>query len=461
MAALASRLVPSWARRPRPTARLRLTLFYSGLFLLSGAALLAITYLLVSQTATGTITYDSARHTYTYVGPGVVVTSSGGHKPIPGTRPLRENTRLTHGQSLAVAEQLRALALRQHADELHQLLVYSGIALAVMAFISVVLGWVVAGRVLRPLQTINDAARRISASNLHQRLALDGPNDEFKELGATLNDLLGRLDASFESQRRFVANASHELRTPLTVERTLLQVALADPNPSVEDLRGVCEKLLASGVDQERLIEALLTLASSERGLEDQEPFDLATVVRHALAPGSLERARCRGLHLDTTLDVAPTLGDARLAQRLVSNLLDNAILHNYDHGVIDVRTGTRAGRPFVSVASTGPLIPETELGRLVEPFQQLVNQRTGHRNGHGLGLGLAIVAAIAAAHHADLSIRPRQAGGLDVEVRFVSLNGGTPSNQIKTPGTSATAQELNSEDSAGTRVLGTPASSP
>jgi signal transduction histidine kinase len=286
---------------------------------------------------------------------------------------------------------------------------------------------------------LTDAAWRISASTLHERLALDGPDDEFKELGATLNDLLGRLDASFESQRRFVANASHELRTPLTVERTLLQVALADPEASVEDLRCVCEKLLASGADQERLIEALLTLASSERGLEHDEPFDLATVVRQSLGHASLDGARRRGLHVDTSIAPAPTLGDARLAQRLVSNLLANAIHHNHDHGHIVVRTGTRVGRSFVSVSNSGPLIPETELGRLLEPFQQLGVQRTRHRTGHGLGL--AIVAAIAAAHHADLSLRSRPGGGLDVEVLFVPETDRAPGFHKGIPATSAIAR--------------------
>ena len=267
------------------------------------------------------------------------------------------------------------------------------------------------------MRTINAAARRISASNLHQRLALDGPDDEFKELGATLDDLLERLDASFESQRRFVANASHELRTPVTVERTLLQVALSDPDLTLESLRAVCEKLLASGAHQEQLIDALLTLASSERGLEEREPFDLAETVRQSLSQDVLDRARGRGLRVHTDLATAPTVGDPQLVRRLVSNLLDNAIRHNSESGQIDVTTGSYAGRPFLSVANTGPIIPDAEIGRLLEPFQQIGSQRTGHRTGHGLGL--PIVAAIATAHHADLTVRPRAKGGLTVEVAF------------------------------------------
>jgi signal transduction histidine kinase len=224
------------------------------------------------------------------------------------------------------------------------------------------------------------------------------------------------------------------------VERTLLQVALADPDTTLDTLRGVCEKLLASGAHQERLIDALLTLASSERGLDEQEPFDLAEIARQTLTQDALDRAGRRGLQIHTNITPAPTVGDPQLAQRLVSNLFDNAIRHNHDNGQIVVTTGTRAGRPFLSVANTGPIIPEAEIDRLLEPFQQLGSQRTGHRNGHGLGL--AIVAAIAAAHHAKLIVRPLPDGGLDVEVRFLPLTDRTPSNQSGSPVSSANGRQ-------------------
>jgi signal transduction histidine kinase len=198
-------------------------------------------------------------------------------------------------------------------------------------------------------------------------------------------------------------------------------VALADPGLTLDTLRDVSEKLLTSGADQERLIDALLTLASSEGGLEESEPFDLAETVRHVLAKGTLDRARNKGLRVETTTAPAPTVGDPRLVQRLVSNLLDNAICHNVPHGHVFVAAGTRAGRPFVSVTNTGPVIPQTEISRLLEPFQQLGHQRTGHRNGHGLGL--AIVVAIARAHRAELSVQQRLEGGLTVEVAFNELD--------------------------------------
>jgi signal transduction histidine kinase len=441
MTSLAARITPARLRRPRPTARLRLTLFYSGLFVLSAACLLAIPYLLIRNTSSGTITYNAADHSYTWVGPDGV----GNGKFAPSRAPGTPEIRFTGQQSRAVVEQLRALAATQHASELHQLLAYSAIALAAMAAVSVLLGWLVAGRVLRPVRTINATARSISAHNLHQRLDLGGPDDEFKELGATLDELLERLDTSFESQRRFVANASHELRTPLTFERTLLQVTLADPGLSLETLRGVCEKLLASGARQEQLIDALLTLASSERGLEEQEPFDLAEITGQVLAHGALDRAGRRGLRVAANLAPARTAGDAQLAGRLVSNVLDNATRHNHDNGHIVVTTGTRAGRPYLSVTNTGPVIPETEIGRLLEPFQQLGGQRTGHRQGHGLGL--AIVAAVATTHHAKLTLRPLPQGGLDVEICFPAQEEGQVSAirvyrrpSTTCPGASATA---------------------
>ena len=206
-----------------------------------------------------------------------------------------------------------------------------------------VLGWFAAGRVLRPVREITATARTISAGNLHERLARKGPNDEFKQLGDTLDDLLGRLEASFEAQRRFVANASHELRTPLTLERTLLQVALADPNATERTLRAACEELLASQADQERLLEALLTLASSERGLERREPVDLPALVEAALRQLDPKLDR-RGLATEIALDPATTTGDPALIGRLIANLIDNAIDHNVDGGQVEIRTETLDG---------------------------------------------------------------------------------------------------------------------
>lgn len=267
---------------------------------------------------------------------------------------------------------------------------------------------------------MNTAAQEISATNLHQRLGLDGPQDELTELGRTLDDLFGRLEASFESQRHFVANASHELRTPLAGQRTLLQVALADPGASTEDLRAACEEALQLGEQQERLIDSLLTLATSERGVEQREPFDLGKLAETVLL-GRRQEAERRGIHIDAALDRAPAVGDPRLVESLVANLLDNALRHNMTGGKIEITTTSVEGAGSMAVSNTGPAVPPDEVERLFQPFQQIGSERVRHAGGHGLGL--AIVRAIAQAHGAKITARARPDGGLDVEVTLSSPN--------------------------------------
>ncbi len=257
----------------------------------------------------------------------------------------------------------------------------------------------------------------ISAGSLHQRLAIAGPDDEFKQLGDTLDALLARLEASFESQRRFVANASHELRTPMTVERALLQVALADPNASAEKLRATCEEVLAAGAEQERLLEALLTLASSERGLDRREHLDLAVSAGHALLAAEPARGR-RSLELATELAPAPATGDPALVERLVANLIDNAVHHTDVGGRVEIRTGIEAGRALLAVKNTGAVIAPSEMERLVEPFRRRGGGRAAATDGHH-GLGLSIVRAIAVAHGATLDLQAPPEGGMSVAVRF------------------------------------------
>jgi signal transduction histidine kinase len=298
-----------------------------------------------------------------------------------------------------------------------QALLWSGVALAIMAVASVVLGWIMAGRVLRPVRTMSAAARRISAGNLHERLAVAGPDDEFTELGQTFDDLLGRLEAAFESQRHFVANASHELRTPVTVERAILQVALANPGATAETLRSACEQALASGEQQERLIEALLTLASSERGLGRWEAFDLAAVTGEVLT-ARRQVADRGGVRIQARLTPAPALGDPSLAQSLVANLVDNALRYNSAGGWVQVLTGNGPRGATITVANSGPAVPAEEVARLFRPFQRLQRGRTQHAAGHGLGL--AIVQAIANAHGARIDARPIAGGGLGISVFFV-----------------------------------------
>lgn len=292
----------------------------------------------------------------------------------------------------------------------------SAVSLAVTAVLALVSGWVIAGRLLRPLRTITATARAISASSLHHRLRLGGRSDELRELGETLDDLFARLEAAFESQRRFVASASHELRTPLTAERTVLQVALADPQASVATLRSACEQVLALGRQQELLIGALLTLASSERGIGHREPFDLAGLAATAIADRR-DEAIAGGIEISADLRPATASGDPALAACLIANLLDNAIRHNVSGGRAAVTTHAAGGHAVISVTNTGAVVPPGEVDRLFEPFQQLGGDHI--RRGGGHGLGLAIVAAIARAHGAPVTARARPRGGLAVSVSF------------------------------------------
>ncbi len=282
-------------------------------------------------------------------------------------------------------------------------------------------GWLLAGRVLRPLRAINSSARAISASNLHQRLDLGGAHDEFTELGSTLDDLFGRLEASFDAQRRFVANASHELRTPLAAGRTLLQVALADPAANPDTLRSACQEALALGERQERLIDRLLTLATSERGIEEWRPLDLGGLAARVAMRSQPEAGR-RGIDISTDLKAAPATGDPSLAESLIANLVDNALRYNQpasgtEHGAIEIATAVAGRRAILKVSNTGRSIPADEVDGLFQPFRRLGTDRTDHSGGHGLGL--AIVAAIAAAHNATIKAAARADGGLDIELSF------------------------------------------
>jgi signal transduction histidine kinase len=398
---------------PRRTVRLRLALIYGGLFFVAGVVLLTVTYALVHH-STGNI--------------GIVRRPNGGFvvqiRVPPGesrfpTPPPASWEHVAVGGKPpypAPAEVFGKLFDQQRAVVLHQLVLESGVALGVLLLLSIFLGWLMAGRVLRPLRTMTGTVQTISASNLHERLGMSGPNDEIKELGDTFDRLLGRLEASFEAQRQFVANASHELRTPLARQRTLVEVALGDPQPTVESLQATNQRILVAGEQQERLIEALLTLAQGERGPDRDEPFDLAALTEDVLESRRPEAQR-RGLRVESTLQPAAIVGDPGLVERLVANLVDNALEHNVAGGSVWVTTRGREGRAELSVANTGPVVAPEDLARLSKPFQRAAPDRTGH--GEGFGLGLSIVRAIAAAHDAEIEIRARPDGGLEVDVAF------------------------------------------
>jgi signal transduction histidine kinase len=384
---------------PRRTARVRLTVLYGGaVFLACGATVVACTYLLYSLLNAPT--------------PRQPVL----HKHISTARGNVSPAAVQEVQAAPRTATIRVAGLGQLALDKQQVLVVAAIALAVIAVAAVAIGWLIAGRVLRPLRTITAAARRISASSLHERLALHGPDDELKELADTLDSLFARLEASFDAQRRFAANASHELRTPLTRERTLLQVTLADPAATTSTWQAVSRALLASNAEQERLIEAMLTLASSEAGSAEGKPIDLAATVSEALAAAGPAISRL-GLHVNTALQPAVLHGDPMLVQQLAANLIDNAVRHNSPGGDVQITTKTSHAGAVLSVTNSGQVIPPAEVDRLFQPFQRLGLRPVRRDGGHGLGL--SIVRAIAAAHAATVTAQPRPGGGLAIDVSF------------------------------------------
>jgi signal transduction histidine kinase len=305
-------------------------------------------------------------------------------------------------------------AIRDRA--LHELVVQSGLALGVMALASVGLGWIVAGRALRPLQQVTAAARRLSKDNLHERLDLQRPDDELKELADTFDAMLGRLEAAFESQRRFVANASHELRTPLSIQRTLVDVALADPDASAEELRAMAVAVRDAVDRSEQLIEGLLVLARSEQGGMPQVEVDLADAARQAIE-ASRQEADAMGLRVDARLGPAPVGGNRLLLERLVANLVQNAVRHNDAGGWVSVETSVANGKAAVRVANSGPVIPAGDVEGLFRPFGRLGADRTVARR--GAGLGMSIVKAVADAHGGTVDARPLEPNGLGVVVEI------------------------------------------
>ena len=388
--------------------------------------MLALTYLFFGRTPHPIPPADPPRvPTVEMTVPSSTVQQAGRYDTINVPVPvLRGSTkRLPHRMPCSAAQRaelVREAQVQVNYDK-QELLIASAIALAVIAAAAATISWLIAGRVLRPLSTITAAARRISASSLHERLALRGPDDELKELADTLDGLFARLEASFDAQRRFAANASHELRTPLTRERALLQVTLADPASTAGTWQAVSRELLAANAEQEHLIEALLMLASSEGAPGQHELLDLA-----AITSTNLDAARpaISRLGLNVQPDIQPALldGDPLLVQQLVANLIDNGVRHNVPGGDIRVATKTSRGRAVLSVINSGPVIPPAEVDRLFQPFQRLGPRPARHDGGHGLGL--SIVRAIATAHGATTAARARPGGGLAVDVTFLPMPG-------------------------------------
>jgi signal transduction histidine kinase len=315
-------------------------------------------------------------------------------------------------------------ALAEEANQrdhtMSELLKWSVVGLVGLTVASAALGWVMAGRALRPVREITEAARRASERHLGERINLRGPEDELKELADTFDAMLERLDQAFIAQRQFVANASHELRTPLTSMRTAIDVVLAKPNRTPEQLEATSEKVRRSIDQSERIVDALLTLAVSNQGTGEAESVDLSTAAEDALDAVD-DRARAAGLRVDTELSTAEVTGSRVLLERLVSNLVENAVVHNVSDGWVRVRVGANNGHAYLEVANSGPVVKEEDLPHLFEPFRR-GDARIGSS---GVGLGLSIVRSVSEAHGAKVQAVASAAGGLVVSVSMPSRSAG------------------------------------
>lgn len=381
----------------RPTVRLRLTLFYGGLFLLVGAILLIVNYFVVRRNLT--------------VEPAV----------------LRERIELRLGRSLFSIQTapslgdnrrletlLRAAAGDLRHEALNSLIIESITAFAAMAVACLGLGWLVAARALRPLKQITGTAKRLSGETLHERIDLQGPEDELKELADTFDEMLSRLDAAFDSQRRFVANASHELRTPLSIIRTELDVTLSNPEPSLEEFRSMARVVRQATDRSERLIDSLLTLARGESTVVGKDPVDLNLVGERVVERVRGQSAE-RQVRLETSFLPVRLRGDEVLLERLIENLVENGIRYNLPGGWVKVTTASDEDRACITVTNSGEDVGSDEIESLFEPFRRRGVDRV--RSGRGVGLGLAIARSVAKAHGGSIEAGRRAEGGLQVKV--------------------------------------------
>ena len=390
------------------TVRLRLTLLYSGLFLVSGLVLLATMYLLFrNNTGVDLIVPSGTSHRST---------GAGALDP----EVLRETVRRYSG------------AVERNSHGLHQGLIQSGIALAIMTLVSITLGWLVAGRVLRPLRAITATTRQISEHNLNERLALTGPRDELRDLADTIDSLLGRLEAHVAGQERFAANASHELRTPLALTQALLDVARNDPSRVNGEL---VERLQAVNTRAIDLTEALLLLSRADHRSGTREPLDLSLIAEEATET-LLPLAEKNHVRIETAGETTRASGSQTLLLQMATNLVHNAIVHNLPtNGAVWVTTHADPDTAVLTVENTGEHLAPALVASLGEPFQRGTQRiRSDHA---GVGLGLAIVNSIARAHHGTLSLSSRPAGGLCVSVRLPAAPAdiaGSRSNDRETP---------------------------
>ena len=380
---------------PRRSLRVRLTALYAGLFLLAGLLLLGVSYALVARS----LTNDAEQLERIAV------------------------EQFEIDDSTAEEEELRQAVRDQVADQaLADLRWQYGLALVGTTGLSLLLGWAASGRALRPVREITETAREISEDRLDERIELAGPDDELKRLADTIDGMLARLDAAFDSQRRFVANASHELRTPLTVIRAEIDVALSNPEPDIAELRAMAETVRGATKRSEHLIESLLLLARSDAGALRREPVDLAAAARLSLDDLGADIGH-RGLEVAASLRPVTAAGDRRLVERLMANLIENGVRHNRDGGFLSVATRLEGDRAMVRVENSGSPLRSAGKERLLEPFER--EEAGGDRR--GVGLGLSIIRSVVRAHDGELRLEPRDEGGLEVEVALPAA-GPTPS---------------------------------
>lgn len=395
---------PTWDPKPvperpipwlRPTIRIRLTLLYGGMFLMAGIVLLTIIYMLAA---------DALNE-----GSALPIKIVGGKFEATGSCNLP-----TESSGAELQNAVNACMQHQRAMSLNTLLNRSLMALVGLTVVAFAFGYAMAGRVLSPLGRITRTAQRVAGSDLHRRIELGGPDDELKELADTFDEMLDRLDRAFESQRRFVANASHELRTPLAINRTLLEVQLADPEASPE-LAQLGKTLLATNERSEQLVEGLLLLARSENKIVDKKPVDLAEVASQAMDQARAE-AQAKGVEFRGVRQQAFVQGNGVLLERIALNLVQNAVRYNIaKEGWVEVTTEPQSGCAVLVVTNTGPMVPAYEVENLFEPFRRLRTERTG--SDKGVGLGLSIVRSVTRAHGGTITAQPREGGGLVMRV--------------------------------------------
>ena len=406
--------------------RLRLTLLYAGLFLVAGGALLGLTYGLVAanlptSTVKASSPYYRAQLATLFACKTKYTGAGKAPQPSPGTTM----------QCKLASEYIAGVQLagqNQRDETLHTMLLYSLLGLGVMTAASGGAGWFVSGRVLRPVRAITETARRASDQHLGERIGMTGPRDELRELADTFDDMLERLDRAFAAQRVFVANASHELRTPLTIMRTAIDVTLAKPGRTQVQLEEMAERVRQRIDVAERMIDGLLTLAVSEQGVACRELLDLSALAEDAVETASAEIERL-GLTVLAELGPAATTGDPKLLERMVWNLLDNAVRHNEAGGWIRITTACAGGTVLLRITNSGAVVPAGAVHAILEPFGRVAGRT---RSEDGVGLGLSIVHAVSAAHDAELDVHPLDGGGLEVTVtlRHAAHASAPPSNE-------------------------------